>query len=159
MNFTFILVKAQWVSLWGCFKFSISRVSYVCFAQISGGVLIFFFHLGWIPPPWSFVWVSAVFFVWEKPVLFLAPESSGFIKKRSCSVQGLELQEASLACAAVLCRCVWAAVSPSRSSVQGLLACCRRCSVPDLVLRRRGLVCLWLETRHYFHHIWSPAEL
>ena len=30
--------------------------------------------------------------------MFLAPESNGFVKKRSCSVQGLVLQGVSLMC-------------------------------------------------------------
>lgn len=48
----------------------------------------------------------------EKPVIFLAPESNGFIKKMSYNVQDVELKGMSLVCSCALCCCILVVLSP-----------------------------------------------
>ena len=98
--------------------------------------------------------------VLEKPIMFLAPESNGFIKKRSCSVQDLMPQGVSLVwamCALLLC---------FECSVQQLAS---RLSLPAMgsvwslaliwwVLIGCATVCLLYEPWHKLHQYWAPVE-
>lgn len=62
-------------------------------------LLILLFHLEWSPLSWYFVYISLFVSVLEKLAIFPAPDTNGFMKKRSCSVQWLEVQGVSLVCA------------------------------------------------------------
>lgn len=89
----------------------------------------------------------------EKPLVFPDFESNGFIMKRSCTVQGLSLQEVSRVCCGHSAAVFWLLFPSSNFSAEFILPCLGECFdlVQNVVLNRCALACLLKESWCYFH--------
>ena len=125
---------------------------------------VYYLYLFWLDPwPWPFLFfsfgmnssilafcVGLCLLCVRKLVMFPAPKSNGFMKKRPYAVQGLPLQEVSLvyaACTLLLCfGCSFPQVSPLQSFSLPAVGSVWTLARAWQVLIKCALVCLLKET-------------